>query len=263
MIPSSFATRAIGRDVSITIFTASSLNSGEKLFFGRGKNLSPFQIVHPNGWTVRKARGSSYSFVAALGPGASSWTLLLDAVRLGPDDDGCAVTAAQLREVFARLEAAGQWAGGNPEIIIAMDAGYNATRLAHLLAGLPVIVVARVRSDRVYCRAAPPKARGICGRHARHGAPVRCADPATWGGPAVTQEGETRQGPAAVTAWAPVHQAVHRYTDCCTSRRPVPRQPPDLARPSGPGRPGCGRGTVRVRRHRGEDRVRSSGQIQG
>jgi len=26
---------AIGRDVSITIFTASSLNSGEKLFFGR------------------------------------------------------------------------------------------------------------------------------------------------------------------------------------------------------------------------------------
>ena len=28
---------AIGRDVSITIFTASSLNSGEKLFFGRGK----------------------------------------------------------------------------------------------------------------------------------------------------------------------------------------------------------------------------------
>src|SRR5260370_5843340 len=56
-IPSSFATLAIGRDVSITIFTASSLNSGEKLFFGRDKT-SPFQIVHPNGWTVRKARGT-------------------------------------------------------------------------------------------------------------------------------------------------------------------------------------------------------------
>jgi hypothetical protein len=36
LMPSSFAIRAIGRDVSITIFTASSLNSGEKLFFGRG-----------------------------------------------------------------------------------------------------------------------------------------------------------------------------------------------------------------------------------
>src|SRR5271169_3990569 len=57
LIPSSFATRAIGRDVSITIFTASSLNSGEKFFFGRDKT-SPFQIVHPNGWTVRKARGT-------------------------------------------------------------------------------------------------------------------------------------------------------------------------------------------------------------
>src|SRR5271170_5322620 len=58
LIPSSLATLAIGRDVSITIFTASSLNSGEKLFFGRGKFL-PFQIAHPNGWTVRKARGTS------------------------------------------------------------------------------------------------------------------------------------------------------------------------------------------------------------
>src|SRR6202023_295072 len=58
LIPRSFATWAIGRDVSITIFTASSLNSGEKLFFGRGKFL-PFQIVHPNGRTVRKPRGTS------------------------------------------------------------------------------------------------------------------------------------------------------------------------------------------------------------
>jgi hypothetical protein len=167
---------------------------------GRGKNAG--QVVP--GWP--------YSFVAALGPGASSWTLLLDAVRLGPDDDECAVTAAQLREVVCQLVAAGHWEDGDPEIIIAMDAGYNPTRLAWLLRDLPVIVVARVRSDRAYCRAAPPKARGVSGRHARHGAPVRCADPATWHGPALTQEGETRHGPAAVTAWAPVHQAVHRHT---------------------------------------------------
>src|SRR3974390_516267 len=58
LIPSSFATLAIGRDVSITIFTASSLNSGEKLFFGRG-NYFTFPDVHPNGWTVRKLRGTS------------------------------------------------------------------------------------------------------------------------------------------------------------------------------------------------------------
>src|SRR5258705_5549329 len=64
LIPSSFATLAIGRDVSITIFTASSLNSGEKLFFGRG-NFLPFQVVYPNGWTVRKVRGGSQACEAA------------------------------------------------------------------------------------------------------------------------------------------------------------------------------------------------------
>src|ERR1017187_4631421 len=57
LIPSSLATRAIGREVSITIFTASSRNSGEKLFFGRG-NYFTFPDIHPNGWTVRKPRGT-------------------------------------------------------------------------------------------------------------------------------------------------------------------------------------------------------------
>src|SRR5450755_372705 len=64
LIPSSLATRAIGRDVSITIFTASSRNSGEKLFFGRG-NYFTFPDVHPNGWTVRKPRGTPGVIVAA------------------------------------------------------------------------------------------------------------------------------------------------------------------------------------------------------
>ena len=178
--------------------------SAERLFchvHGRGRD------------TGRVIAGWPYSFVAALGPGASSWTLLLDAVRLGPGDDDCAVTAAQLREVFVRLAAAGHWADGDPEILIAMDAGYNVTRLAWLLADLPVIVVARVRSDRVYWRAPPPKARGLAGRHARHGAPVRCQDPATWGGAAVIQEGQqARHGPVTATAWTGVHPVVHRYT---------------------------------------------------
>src|SRR6187551_3103065 len=41
LMPSSFATTATGRDVSITILTASSLNSGEKLLlFGRVKVIS-------------------------------------------------------------------------------------------------------------------------------------------------------------------------------------------------------------------------------
>jgi hypothetical protein len=62
---------------------------------GRGKNAG--QMIP--GWP--------YSFVAALGPGATSWAAPLDAVRLGPNDDATEVTAAQLREVTGRLAAAG------------------------------------------------------------------------------------------------------------------------------------------------------------
>ena len=48
------------------------------------------------------------------------------------------MTAAQVREVVGRLAAAGHWEDGDPPVIIVMDAGYNVTRLAWLLADLPV-----------------------------------------------------------------------------------------------------------------------------
>ena len=54
--------------------------------------------------------GWPYSFVAALETGRTSWTAVLDAVRLGPADDATAVTAGQLREVVDRLVTAGQLA---------------------------------------------------------------------------------------------------------------------------------------------------------
>jgi hypothetical protein len=41
--------------------------------------------------------GRPYSWVVALEPGRTSWTLPLDAVRLGPEDDATEVTAAQVR----------------------------------------------------------------------------------------------------------------------------------------------------------------------
>ena len=58
--------------------------------------------------------GWPYSVVAALEPGRTSWTAVLDAVRLGPDDDETEVTAAQVREVITRLIEAGHWRDGDP-----------------------------------------------------------------------------------------------------------------------------------------------------
>lgn len=113
--------------------------------------------------------GWPYSFVAALETGRTSWTAVLDAVRLGPADDTTAVTAAQLREVVGRIIDAGHWHLGDPSILIVTDAGYDVTRLAFVLADLPVEVVGRIRSDRLMLRPAPHRPPGTNGRPRKHG----------------------------------------------------------------------------------------------
>jgi hypothetical protein len=133
--------------------------SPERLFchvYGRGKGQA--QMIP--GWP--------YSVVAALEPGRTSWTAVLDAVRLGPGDDETEVTAAQVRDVAGRLLAAGQHAEGDLDILIVFDAGYDVTRLAYLLADLPVELLGRLRSDRVLYFPAPPRRPGR-GRPPRHG----------------------------------------------------------------------------------------------
>ncbi|MGW3172742.1 hypothetical protein [Streptomyces sp. NPDC001153] len=55
---------------------------------------------------------------------------MLDAVRLGPGADGAAITAAQIREVVERLVAVAEWKHGDPEIRVALHAGYDTPRIA-------------------------------------------------------------------------------------------------------------------------------------
>ncbi|WP_369359951.1 transposase [Streptomyces sp. cg2] len=64
-----------------------------------------------------------------LEPGRTSWTVMLDVVRLRPCDDEI-VTAGQVREVAQRLPAAGQRHTGDLPVLIVVDAGYDVTRLA-------------------------------------------------------------------------------------------------------------------------------------
>jgi hypothetical protein len=161
---------------------------------GRGRNAG--QMIP--GWP--------YSFVAALGPGASSWTAPLDAVRPGPDDDDTEVTAVQLREVTRRLAAAGAWHPGDPDIIVVLDAGYDVIRLAWLLADLPVVLCARLRSNRVFYRVPPPKPPGVGGPPREHGTPLRFADEKTWAGPSATAGADTtRYGTVQVAQWNRMH----------------------------------------------------------
>ena len=180
--------------------------SPERLFchiYARGKGNA--QMIP--GWP--------YSWVVALEPGRTSWTLPLDAVRLGPEDDATEVTAAQLRDVIARLIAAGRWKPGDPDVIIVLDAGYDLTRLAWLLADLPADVTGRLRSDRVMYFPAPPlpaRPASTGGRRPRHGQQARLQRAGDLAGPGrhhrhghdpVRHRGRQGLGPAAPAAGAP------------------------------------------------------------
>jgi hypothetical protein len=158
------------------------------------------------------SRAGPTPFVAALEPGATSWTAILDAVRLGPVDDATAVTADQLRGVVERLITAGQWKPGDPDITIVTDAGYDVTRLAWVLRDLPVELVGRIRSDRVMRLPKPPRTHGVNGRPPKHGPEFRFARPETWPEPAITTAtATTNYGKAEAQAWDRVHpRLTHR-----------------------------------------------------
>jgi DDE superfamily endonuclease len=151
--------------------------------------------------------GWPYSVVVALEPGRTSWTLPLDAIRLGPADDATAMTAAQVREVVERIITAGHWNGGDPDILVVFDSGYDLTRLAWLLRDLPVEILGRLRSDRVMYFPVPPRPAGANGRPSRHGAALKLADERSWPAPAVTTVTQTtRYGTARAMAWSRLHQ---------------------------------------------------------
>jgi hypothetical protein len=180
-----------------------AVTSPERLFchvYGRGKGQA--QMIP--GWP--------YSVIAALEPGRTSWTAVLDAVRLGPDDDEAEVTAAQVRDVVTRLIAAGHWRAGDPHILVIFDAGYDPMRLAYRLADLPVEILGRLRSDRVLHFPEPERRPGARGRPRRHGSEFALANPATWPRPLVaTTTATSRYGSAVAQAWDRLHpRLTHR-----------------------------------------------------
>lgn len=128
--------------------------------------------------------GWPYSFVAALETGRTSWCQLLDALRLGPDDDVADVTATQVRRVVTDLIGQGQWETGDEDILVVFDAGYDAPRMAYLLDGLPIEVLGRMSSDRVMRRQTPSLKEyalsyPLGGRPPKHGREFRFAKPDT------------------------------------------------------------------------------------
>ena len=203
----------LGVDVSNWL-RPDAATSPERLFchtYGRGKGQA--QMIP--GWP--------YSFVAALETGRTSWTAILDAQRLGPADDATEVTATQVRDVVQRLQQAGQWKAGDADILVVFDAGYDVTRLAFLLADLPVQVLGRLRSDRIFRFPAPPRPSGATGRPAKHGPEFKLSDPATHPEPAAeTSTQTTRYGTAVASAWTHLHPLLTRRAAWTDHTGPLP-----------------------------------------
>ncbi|MFE9695219.1 NF041680 family putative transposase [Micromonospora sp. NPDC005806] len=193
----------------------------------REAHTSPDRLYcHVTGQTRaqdQRIPGWPYSIVAALETGATSWTALLDAVRLGPADDETAVTCAQVRQVVDRLITAGHRREGDPPILIVADSGYDTARLAHDLRDLPVEILGRLRSSRVMRLPAPARTATTVGRPRHHGPELRLSDETTWPQPAHhTHTTTARYGTAQARAFNRVHPRLTRRAAWISHTGPLP-----------------------------------------
>ncbi|AJC53580.1 NF041680 family putative transposase [Streptomyces sp. 769] len=155
--------------------------------------------------------GWPYQVAAGLGGGRTSWTGVLDAVRLGPTDDATEVTAAQIRDLLDRLRQAGQWREGDPEVLFVLDSGYDIVRLTWLLREVPVRLLGRIRADRVMHHPPGHRKGPTKGRQPRHGEAFRLADAATHHAPAQeSTSAHDRFGAVVARCWGRLHPKLDR-----------------------------------------------------
>jgi hypothetical protein len=122
----------------------------------------------------KTAPGWEYQFTAAIGHLRTAWAALVDVARTVPATR-TAQTIAQVKNVLARLPAAGHGAKAAP--LFVFDAGYSAAALADGLLGCPVHVLVRLAAGSVFY-AEPVTWEGKYGRPPRRGAAVHCLEPA-------------------------------------------------------------------------------------
>src|SRR5215218_843963 len=150
--------------------------------------------------------GWAYQWICQLSFDRDSWTAPVDAARLHPLVDTDQQAARQVRALLGRLPA------GGPVPLVVFDGGYDSAQLTLDLAGLPIVVLVRLRSDRCFYADPPPRAPGSTGRPRRHGAKFNCADPTTWPTPTATHlVVDDQYGTVTVAAWSGLHPKQQRH----------------------------------------------------
>jgi hypothetical protein len=151
--------------------------------------------------------GWSFLWLAGLIPTPDSWTVPLDAHRLGVHDNVNIVAAERVRALLARLPA-------GTDALFAFDAGFDAVQLSVELADTTAQVVVRIRDDRKFFARPQPPPPGRKGRPRRHGTRFSCKDAGTWPAPQVRYRCDDAQyGRVEVMAWHRLHPHQRTYRE--------------------------------------------------
>ncbi len=143
------------------------------------------RYLGPNG---TRQTGHRYSWLSQLVDADSTWLAPLDVERIGPGDTPVGIALTQV----ARLAQSSR----EPLIMVA-DRQYGVNdvlRVVPQLPGVPITVVARVRSNLVFYQPPPPRYPGQKGAARKYGARVQLNDPATWPAPVWQAEETTATG---------------------------------------------------------------------
>lgn len=163
-----------------------------------------------------------FQWIAATTWGHSSWALPVELTRLTVHDNHHTVAVTQIQALLHRLATNPPQPQRVP--LVCLDGDYSIAWIAAQLAGQPVQVVGRLRSDAVLFTDPPPRPAGARGRPAVHGAKMKVNDPATWPRPDQTahlpaRPDRGREHELFVLAWHGLHPRHSR-------RLPVPHPGP-------------------------------------
>ena len=151
--------------------------------------------------------GWAYQWLTRLSWDRDSWTAPVDVRRVRPEEKPTDLAVEQLKALLAARPAAQR--GEVP--LVLFDAGYDASGFTHALAGTPVALLIRLRSNRHFWFAPVRATAHPRGRPRRHGAKFVCDDPATWPAPsAELHVTDAVYGQVRVRAWPGLHTYVRR-----------------------------------------------------
>jgi hypothetical protein len=140
--------------------------------------------------------GWQFSTLTVLPETPSSWTYILDNIRVRSDQTQGEAAAEQIKEVVPLL---------NARPIAAADGYYGSVTFLKWMEDAPCDLLLRLPKNRVLYRRAPPKT-GRRGAPKKDGARFACKDPSTHGTPDAYWQGTNRDGQEVeVSVWHHLH----------------------------------------------------------